>query len=91
MVGLREREAGHPDELDHLPLGPARVPERPALEGGPEHLDACWLPREDRQGLRHEALERAVRAGDPGQTELTAEPAAPFEVEAGPVGPAAQP
>ena len=65
--------------------------ERPPLEGGPEHLDACWLPRADRQGLRRETLERAVLAGDPGQTELTTESAAPFGSEPGPIAPVAQP
>ena len=64
---------------------------RPPLEGGPEHLDACWLPRGDRQGLRREAVERAVLIGDPGQTALPAEPDAPFALETGPVAPMAAP
>jgi peptide/nickel transport system ATP-binding protein len=45
--------------------------ERPPLDGpvstGPAaHVDACWLPREDRQSVRLLDVREAVAAGDPG-------------------------
>jgi peptide/nickel transport system ATP-binding protein len=42
--------------------------ERPPLEGTIDHVDACWLPRDDRQELRHRADAVAVAEGDPGDT-----------------------
>ena len=65
--------------------------QRPSLEGGPVHLDACWLPRVDRQGLRREAVERAVRVGDPGQPEMAVDADASFVSENGPAAPVAGP
>ena len=50
-----------------------RCDERPPLEGG-AHADACWLPRDRRQELRHQADDAAVAAGDPGQAEDASEP-----------------
>ena len=41
---------------------------QPPLEGG-DHADACWLPRDRRQELRHQAVDAAIAAGDPGQAE----------------------
>ncbi len=46
-----------------------RCSEQPPLEGGLLHVDACWLPREDRQALRHDTVVAAVAAGDPGQVQ----------------------
>jgi peptide/nickel transport system ATP-binding protein len=40
--------------------------ERPALEGGVDHVDACWLPRDRRQELRLTVTAKAVAEGDPG-------------------------
>ena len=65
--------------------------QRPPLEGGPVHVDACWLPRDDRQGLRLAAVERAVLQGDPGQPELTAETGESFVSDVAPVPPGSQP
>ena len=45
-----------------------RCAERPALAGGSDHLDACWLPRDERQELRQRAAAAAIAAGDPGDT-----------------------
>jgi peptide/nickel transport system ATP-binding protein len=45
-----------------------RCVERPPLEGEIDHVDACWLPRDDRQALRHRAEVIAVAEGDPGDT-----------------------
>jgi peptide/nickel transport system ATP-binding protein len=45
-----------------------RCVERPPLEGTADHVDACWLPRDDRQALRHRAEVVAVAEGDPGDT-----------------------
>ena len=42
--------------------------ERPPLEGVGEHVDACWLPRGDRQALRARNNAVAVAEGDPGDT-----------------------
>ena len=55
-----------------------RCSEQPPLEGDPLHVDACWLPRGDRQALRHDTVAAAVAAGDPGQPSL-AEPAGSVE------------
>jgi peptide/nickel transport system ATP-binding protein len=58
--------------------------ERPRLEGTVDHVDACWLPRDDRQGLRHRADAVAVAEGDPGDTtELPAATDISREVPAG--------
>jgi len=43
--------------------------QRPPLEGG-DHADACWLPRDRRQELRHQLDVAAVAAGDPGQADV---------------------
>jgi hypothetical protein len=40
--------------------------EQPPLEGSPTHVDACWLPRDDRQALRVLDVREAVAVGDPG-------------------------
>jgi peptide/nickel transport system ATP-binding protein len=40
--------------------------ERPPLEGGVDHVDACWLPRDRRQELRLTVTAKAVAEGDPG-------------------------
>jgi peptide/nickel transport system ATP-binding protein len=40
--------------------------DRPALEGGVDHVDACWLPRDRRQELRLSVTAKAVAEGDPG-------------------------
>ncbi len=54
-----------------------RCDDRPPLEGG-EHADACWLPRDRRQELRHQADLAAVAAGDPGQVDdLSAQESVP--------------
>jgi peptide/nickel transport system ATP-binding protein len=42
--------------------------ERPELAGSLDHVDACWLPREDRQALRRKADVAAIAEGDPGDT-----------------------
>jgi peptide/nickel transport system ATP-binding protein len=69
---------GHPVSPDNLPAGCAfstrcrhrhdRCAEVPPLAGVGDHLDACWLPRDDRQGLRHATDLAAEAAGDPGDT-----------------------
>jgi peptide/nickel transport system ATP-binding protein len=43
-----------------------RCVERPPLDGPPGHVDACWLPREDRQAVRLVSVRAAVADGDPG-------------------------
>jgi peptide/nickel transport system ATP-binding protein len=54
------------------PFGPRcrkrfdKCAERPELEGGSEHVDACWLPRDRRQELRLDVIAAAVAEGDPG-------------------------
>jgi len=60
-----------------------RCVERPPLAGPPDHVDACWLPKDQRDELRRAALRAAVAEGDPGDTtglaadvELAPEPAA---------------
>ena len=45
-----------------------RCGDQPPLEGG-EHSDACWLPRDRRQELRHQTDVAAAAAGDPGQAD----------------------
>ncbi len=67
---------GHPMAAGAVPPGCPfqprcrhRLPvcaEQPALEGSPSHVDACWLPREDRQALRIVDVREAVAVGDPG-------------------------
>jgi peptide/nickel transport system ATP-binding protein len=69
---------GHPVSPDNLPAGcafstrcrhrHARCAEVPPLAGLGDHLDACWLPRDDRQGLRHVTDIAAEAAGDPGDS-----------------------
>jgi peptide/nickel transport system ATP-binding protein len=44
--------------------------ERPPLEGGLLHVDACWLPRDRRQELRRAMTAQAVAEGDPGDSTL---------------------
>jgi peptide/nickel transport system ATP-binding protein len=38
---------------------------RPPLDGPGDHRDACWLPRDDRQQLRRQAEQAAVRPDQP--------------------------
>jgi peptide/nickel transport system ATP-binding protein len=67
---------GHPVSPDALPQGCAFRPrcrhahdhclDRPELEGVNGHLDACWLPRDNRSALRHSTDLAAEAAGDPG-------------------------
>ncbi len=47
--------------------------ERPFLEGGTHHVDACWLPRDRRQELRRSVTDAAVAEGDPGDVSDQAE------------------
>ena len=42
---------------------------RPVLDGTGNHVDACWLPREDRQRLRLQIEQAAVHQGQPGDLE----------------------
>jgi peptide/nickel transport system ATP-binding protein len=42
---------------------------RPALDGTGNHVDACWLPREDRQRLRLQIEQAAVRQDQPSDLE----------------------
>jgi peptide/nickel transport system ATP-binding protein len=49
--------------------------ERPELAGSHGHLDACWLPREDRQALRRDTELAAAAEGDPGDVEPAAQDA----------------
>jgi peptide/nickel transport system ATP-binding protein len=46
---------------------------RPSLTGSADHVDACWLPRDDRQQLRLTAEQMAVRADQPGDLEEAAQ------------------
>ena len=55
-----------------------RCDQRPPLEGGTQHVDACWLPRDRRQELRLQVIEKAVAEGDPGDlSELATEASFP--------------
>jgi peptide/nickel transport system ATP-binding protein len=45
----------------------------PALDGTADHLDACWLPRDDRQQLRLQAEQAAVHAGQSADLEEAAQ------------------
>ena len=61
-----------------------RCVERPPLAGTPDHVDACWLPRGERQELRARAEVVAVAVGDPGDaTEAPAATDVRAEVPAG--------
>jgi peptide/nickel transport system ATP-binding protein len=42
---------------------------RPALDGTGDHVDACWLPRDDRQHLRLQIEQAAVRRDLPSDLE----------------------
>ena len=42
---------------------------RPVLDGTGNHVDACWLPREDRQRLRVQIEQAAVRQDQPSDLE----------------------
>jgi peptide/nickel transport system ATP-binding protein len=42
--------------------------ERPPLDGPFDHVDACWLPQDQRQELRFRADTAAIAEGDPGDT-----------------------
>jgi peptide/nickel transport system ATP-binding protein len=46
---------------------------RPSLEGTADHLDACCLPRDDRQQLRRQTEQAAVRGDQPGDLKETAQ------------------
>ena len=46
---------------------------RPPLDGPGGHVDACWLPRDDRQQLRLQAERAAVRQDQPGDLEEAAQ------------------
>jgi peptide/nickel transport system ATP-binding protein len=72
---------GHPVSADAVPAGcpfhpRCRLrhdqcdvrPELAAAPTAPDHLDACWLPRDDRQALRLSTVRAAVAEGDPGDT-----------------------
>jgi peptide/nickel transport system ATP-binding protein len=43
---------------------------RPPLDGGGGHVDACWLPRDERQELRLQVVQAAVRRDPPGDLKL---------------------
>jgi peptide/nickel transport system ATP-binding protein len=46
---------------------------RPSLGGTAGHVDACWLPRDDRQQLRLQTERAAVRGDQPGDLEEAAQ------------------
>jgi peptide/nickel transport system ATP-binding protein len=46
---------------------------RPVLGGAGQHLDACWLPRDDRQRLRLQVEQAAARHDQPGDLEGAAQ------------------
>jgi peptide/nickel transport system ATP-binding protein len=73
---------GHPVGPESVPSGCAfatrcrhrfdRCDERPELAGAGDHLDACWLPRDDRQALRRSSEVAAAAEGDPGDVQPAA-------------------
>ena len=79
---------GSPASALAIPAGCAFAPrcrfahdhclERPPLTGA-EHLDACWLPGDRRQELRHSLDEAAMAAGDPGQSAVVVPAQEEFE------------
>jgi peptide/nickel transport system ATP-binding protein len=46
---------------------------RPPLGGPGDHVDACWLPRDDRQQLRRQIEQAAVRPDQPSDLEEAAQ------------------
>jgi peptide/nickel transport system ATP-binding protein len=46
---------------------------RPPLGGTGDHVDACWLPRDDRQQVRLQIEQAAVRRDQPGDFEEAAQ------------------
>jgi peptide/nickel transport system ATP-binding protein len=74
---------GHPIGPEDVPSGCAfasrcrqrfdKCDERPELDGTGDHLDACWLPRDDRQAIRRRTVIEAAEAGDPGDAAPAAE------------------
>ena len=51
------------------------APRRRRWTASGDHLDACWLPRDDRSGLRHATDIAAEAAGDPGDAMPVTTPA----------------
>jgi peptide/nickel transport system ATP-binding protein len=87
---------GHPISPDAIPEGCAfadrcrhrfdRCDERPELAGTAGHLDACWLPRDDRQAVRRASVVAAAEEGDPGDA-LPAAVGGGFDIEPGHIEP----